>query len=548
MIKKISLLFISIITFSVLVHAQSRAEKYWVYFTDKNNSVYSVEHPEVYLSDAAIQRRAKMHIAINTSDLPVNVDYVKQLQDAGATITVESRWLNAVSISVPDETLLSTIALLPFVSKIEKVKHYQIIDDSGIPVDNTVFYRTNLDDAVSYGGAFNQNHMIDVDFLHNLGYRGQGIKIAVLDGGFYGVDFGIGFQSLRDKNQIIETINFPDDNDQVYISSTHGSNVLSIMAVDEPGKYIGSAPDAEYYLFRTEVVESERVVEEDYWMQAAEYADFIGADIINSSLGYTTFDTITEDHTYADMDGNTTVATIAADKAAAAGILVCNSAGNSGDEDWNFIGAPADADSIMTIGAVDLNGNYVSFSSQGPTADGRIKPNVAGQGAGTAVMDQSGVVYYGNGTSYSSPLIAGACASFMSAFPELTNMQVLEIIQSTASQADSPDNNVGYGIPNFAKAYLTLKGIDLPEDQMISIMPNPAADVVSIFITAKETGDAQVYIYDIAGHILYTQEISMTDGKVIPVFFNNLDILASGMYVIKLVGDVYTESQKFLVK
>lgn len=161
-----------------------------------------------------------------------------------------------------------------------------------------------------------------------------------------------------------------------YIFQVHGSNVLSIMAVDEPGKYIGSAPDAEYYLFRTEVVDSERVVEEDYWMQAAEYADFIGADIINSSLGYTTFDTITEDHTYADMDGNTTVATIAADRAAAAGILVCNSAGNSGDEDWNFIGAPADADSIMTIGAVDLNGNYVSFSSQGPTADGRINPTL----------------------------------------------------------------------------------------------------------------------------------------------------------------------------
>jgi serine protease AprX len=422
------------------------------------------------------------------------------------------------------------------------------VDDSGIPINDNVFYRTEFYEANDYGGAFNQNNMIDVNFLHNLGFRGQGIKIAVLDGGYYGVDFGVGFQSLRSKNQILETRNFPDNNDQVYFSSTHGSNVLSIMAVDEPGKYIGSAPDAQYYLFRTEVVDSEYVIEEDHWLAAAEYADFVGADIINSSLGYTTFDDFTQDHTYADMDGNTTVVSIAADKAAAAGILVCNSAGNSGDDDWNFIGAPADGDSVFTIGAVDLNGNYVSFSSEGPTVDGQIKPSVSGQGAGTAVMDQTGNVYYGNGTSYSSPLIAGACASFMSAFPELTNMEVMDIIQSTASRATNPNNQIGYGIPNFANAYLSLKGIALSTTNIISILPNPAESEVAIYIAAAETGDAVITIYDISGKIIYSEPISINSEKIAPILVYNLENLATGIYSVQLIGDVYNESQLLMVK
>lgn len=533
---------------SLSASAQNAIAKYWIYFADRSNSPYSLSNPTTYLSQAAIDRRAKMNITIKSSDLPPNPEYINAITATGAKVIVTSKWLNAVSVEITNEDQLAAISLLPFVIKINTVAKYANIDDSGIPINNTQFYRIAAIENNDYGGAFNQNNMIDIDFLHSLGYTGQGITIAVLDGGFYGVDIGVGFESVRNKNQIIETRNFPDENDQVYFASTHGSNVLSIMAVDMPGTYIGSAPDANYYLFRTEIVDSEYVVEEDHWLAAAEYADFVGADIINSSLGYTTFDDATQDHTYADMDGNTTVATIAADHAAAAGILVVNSAGNSGDDDWNFIGAPADGDSVFTIGAVDLNGYYVSFSSEGPSSDGRLKPNVVGQGAGTAVMDQSGVVYYGNGTSYSSPLIAGACASFMSAFPELSNMEVIDILQRTASRADNPNNQYGYGIPNFAKAYLELKDITLSTSNIISIIPNPVETEFTAYIHATETGNATVSIYNMSGQSLYAQEVAIYDGKIAPIYFNNFNNLASGVYAIQLVGDVYTETKLFVVK
>jgi serine protease AprX len=548
--KKILLSLSFIVSVTLAIAQQSVATKYWVYFADKAGTPHSKLHPETFLSPEAIARRNKMGIPIKNSDLPVSPTYIAAIKNTGAAVIVESRWLNAVSIEVIDETILAAIIDLPFVNQIEPVQRHFILDDEAIPTDNNSFFRTNgLEELNSdFGGTANQNRMIDVDFLHGKGYRGQGIKIAVLDGGFYGVDFGAGFNSVRNKNQILEVRNFPDDNDSVYFSSTHGSNVLSIMAVDEPGKFIGSAPDAEYYLFRTEIVDSERVVEEDFWLEAAEYADFIGADIINSSLGYTTFDEITEDHTYADMDGNTTVITKAADMAAAAGILVCNSAGNSGDDSWNYIGAPADGDSVFTIGAVDLNANYVSFSSEGPTSDGRIKPNVAGQGAGTAVMDATGVVYYGNGTSYSSPLVAGACASFMSAFPELTNMQVMDIIQSTASQANNPDNYLGYGIPNFAKAYLEVAGIDLDEDNLLNVFPNLVDADATIYIQAKETGNGEFMVFNLAGQLIYQETVEMYTDKIIAIALSNLNYLSTGMYLIALTGDVYSETQKLIIK
>ncbi|MBP9881748.1 MAG: hypothetical protein KBF44_16665, partial [Chitinophagales bacterium] len=268
--------------FTNMLFGQSATQKYWVYFTDKNNAQYSIDQPLAYLSESAIQRRAKMGISINYYDIPVNAEYVTAIKNLGVNVIVESRWLNAVSVETNVEQL-TAIQTLPFVKNTADVKRYAIIDDSGIPIDDNILLRTTNYIESDYGGAYNQNHMIDIDFLHNLGYRGQGIKIAVLDGGFDGVNIGEGFTSLHNKNQIIETRNFPDNNEDVFFSSTHGSNVLSIMAVDNPGVYIGSAPDAQYYLFRTEVVDSERAIEEDYWLQAAEYADFIGADIINSS-------------------------------------------------------------------------------------------------------------------------------------------------------------------------------------------------------------------------------------------------------------------------
>jgi len=417
-----------------------------------------------------------------------------------------------------------------------------------LPMDNSIFYRTSEVASNDYGGAYNQNHMIDIDFLHDLGFTGQGITIAVLDGGFYGVDVGDGFKSFWDKNQIIATRNFADDNDSVFHSSTHGSNVLSIMGGDMPGEYIGSAPDAKFYLFRTEVTSSETITEEDYWVEGAEYADFVGADIINSSLGYTTFDDSLQNHTYEDLDGNTAVATIAADIAASVGILVCNSAGNEAGSSWHFIGVPADGDSVFTIGAVDANENYATFSSVGPTADGRLKPNVSGQGAGTAYIDQFGTVLNGSGTSYSSPLIAGACASLWSAFPELTNMEIKQIVEESSSQYTNPDYLLGYGIPSFAKAYIQLKGLNIEETNLITIMPNPAEFLTTIIINGFENGDAVLNVFDISGQLIYTTEIKLTTGELSATTISNLDHLASGLYFVQLIGDIYSETKTLMVR
>ena len=536
-----SLLLIS----GMLAYAQS--EDVWVYFTDKNATPYSIHAPEAYLSQASIERRERMHIPVRTADLPVDPQYVQSIRETGAIVRVESRWLNAVSVTVSGPEMIAQISALSFVEIIAPVIKRRLVDEVIIPQNTNVFYRTAEENDFVFGGSQNQNHMIEVDFLHALGYRGQGITIAVLDGGFSGVENGSGFAGIREKGQIKGTYNFPDDNTDVYFGSTHGSNVFSIMAMDEPGTYIGSAPDADYYLIRTEVTDSERVVEEDYWLEGAEYADMIGADIINSSLGYTTFDDSLEDHTYLDMDGNTTVVTIAADMAAGAGILVVNSAGNSGDEPWHFIGAPADGDSVFTIGAVDINGNYAAFSSVGPTVDGRIKPNVVGQGAGTAVVDSLGNVVYGNGTSYSSPLIAGACASFMSAFPELSNMEVIDILQQTATNAADPNNQIGYGIPQFGHAYVALKGITLDEN-LLYVYPNPASDQMVVYIQGIETSDARLALYDMAGHEIMTTDLLIDYDKLSGIRIENLDRLASGIYTLRIIGDIYTQSKLIYIQ
>lgn len=526
-----------------LVSAQ---EVYWVYFSDKANTPFTTDHPEEFLSPDAISRRAQDKIKIRYADLPVDPAYCQQLINAGATLRVQSKWLNAASVVATDE-VIAIISTFPFVRAIEPVLRYRKMPEINIPEQTASFYRIAEDPVLYYGGAENQNHMIEVDFLHGLGYRGQGVKIAVLDGGFYGVNTGEGFSSLYDKGQILGTYNIPDNNADVFINSTHGSNVLSIMAVDKPNLYVGSAPDASYFLIRTEVTSSEFVIEEDYWLAGAEKADSLGADIINSSLGYTTFDDPLQDHTYADMDGNTTVVTRAADAAAAAGILVVNSAGNEGDSEWNFISAPADGDSVFTIGAVNSAGDYASFSSEGPTADGRIKPNVVGQGSGTAIMTEGGTVAYGSGTSYSSPLIAGACASFMSAFPELTNMQVMQIIEASATLATTPNNQMGHGIPQFAKAYLEQAGYTLSTDNIITISPNPTADYVQVVVKGVENANASIGLFDLTGNQLAEINFTAEDGRLHAFSFYNLDALAAGVYVVRLSGDVYAAAELLFV-
>jgi len=320
------------------------------------------------------------------------------------------------------------------------------------------------------------------------------------------------------------------------LSSLHGTYVLSIMGADMPGKYIGASPEASFYLLRTEVVDSERVAEEDFWLAAAEFADFVGADIINSSLGYTTYDVESENHTYADMDGNTTVVTRAADMAASKGILVCNSAGNSGNDSWRYIGAPADGDSVFTIGAVDSERIPADFSSEGPTADGRVKPNISVMGDYSSVLHTDGVVYVGSGTSFSSPLAAGAAACLWQAFPEKTNWEIMEALQKSASRANNPDYKVGYGIPNMVVAYHLLKGTDFDEltEGMLSVFPNPVRDA-STLVLSSTIGNGMVYrVTDMSGRIVEESVLSPSESPLNLINLNT-ETWTDGAYIISIV-------------
>jgi len=310
---------------------------------------------------------------------------------------------------------------------------------------------------------------------------------------------------------------------------------------------IGTAPKASYWLLRSENGSQEYVSEEYNWVSAAEFADSAGADVINSSLGYTEFDDPSQDHTYADMDGNTTVITNGADMAAAKGILVVNSAGNSAGDPWHYIGAPADGDSVFSIGAVDNNGNYAYFSSTGPTADGRIKPNVVATGWGTAVSDGANGVFFGNGTSFSSPIIAGMSACLWQAMPEKNNMEIQDAIMQSASQYYSPDSLLGFGIPNYQNAWWLLTSIDSNDGSngfLADVYPNPFRNSLFVKISGHKPSAIQVTIFNMVGSTVFSDVILTPMAKL--SFGSLADKMPKGLYVLKLTSENRVQTIKLI--
>jgi serine protease AprX len=345
--------------------------------------------------------------------------------------------------------------------------------------------------------------MIKVDVLHNLGFTGKGMLIALLDAGYASADQLPALDSLFQSGRLLGTRDFVQPGNNVFDPAIngHGTMVLSTMAALQPGTLVGTAPHASYFLIRTEDAPTEYIVEEYNWVSGAELADSIGADIINSSLGYTEFDDPTQNHTYQNMDGNTAIATIGADRAASRGILVVNSAGNSGASPWFYIGSPADGDSVFTIGAVDALGNYASFSSKGPTYDKRIKPNIATQGQGAAFIAPWGSLSYGNGTSFSSPIAAGSMACLWQAHPDLNNMQLMEVVMQTASLANNPDSLMGYGIPDFSAAHASLSAgrNEYTPGEEFTLTPNPFSSELVIRCQSRLQKPVSMELYDVKG-------------------------------------------------
>jgi len=430
------------------VQSQNR---YLVYFKDKAGSSYSTANPQQYLSARAIARRQRQHIAITERDFPPNTSYIQSIKNLGATVLYKTRWLNGVLVQT-NSTTLSQILALPFVRGIEgngDIRNARISTENLSKNKESKWGSTTTE---GYGFSENQVKMLCADSMHSAGYRGEGMLIGVLDGGFQKANIHPSLQPLFVENRVVSTFDFVDNETDVYDDHSHGTNVLSCMASYRPDTLIGTAYKASYVLLRTEDDLSETKIEEAYWVFGAEYADSLGVDIINSSLGYSEFDNPAQNYTYSQMNGDVALSTRGADLAAQVGILVVVSAGNSGNNPWQHITAPADGDSVLAVGAVNPAGIRTGFSSTGPSADGRIKPDVAAQGSSVVVATPSGGYAYSQGTSFAAPLLAGMAAGFWQAHPNLTNVQVMDYLKQSSSQAQAPDNLLGYGIPNFKKA------------------------------------------------------------------------------------------------
>ncbi|MFP4023716.1 MAG: S8 family serine peptidase [Thiohalospira sp.] len=522
---------------SSLLFSQVAPDNYRIFFTDKKNSEYSVSQPEEYLSPRAITRRLKQNIDITESDLPVNKIYLDSLNKLGLKIINTSKWLNTAVVYTDDTALMDTINNLNFVKKSQKTgcsPKKKKSKNSDCPAKA---FQQQGDSTFDYGYGTTQISMLNGHVLHRNGNLGQDMVIAVLDAGFYNVDIFPAFDSLWSNHQILGTYDFVDGDKEVFDASSHGMKVLSVMGANIPGKLIGTAPKAGYWLLRSEQTASEYSIEEDNWIAAAEFADSVGADIINSSLGYFEFDDPLLNYTYNDMDGNTAFITKAADIAASKGMLVVVSAGNQGDDPWKYITAPADGDSVLTVGSVNQYAEYTYFSSIGPTVDGRIKPNVAAMGYQTAIQGIDGSITASNGTSFSAPLISGLAACLWQYYPELNNIEILRKIEESAHKYSSPDNYTGYGIPDFGKAanLINTNILSLSNNcETVTIYPNPFQYKLNIKLNTKDESDVIIEVFNIKGQKIKKIQPKEQIIRNSTITIDEINNLPSGIYLLKI--------------
>jgi len=546
MIMKKLLLFIFFISIN-LSYAQEHA---WVFLGGKENVATYIANPLTMLSQKALDRRTNQGISLNFSDVPITPSYITDISNAtGITYVGASKWLNAIHVIGAQADINNLLAGYTYIDSIE------FADDSlnpGSRISNekptqSPVNKFPTDDVLrityDYGQAQNQIEMFKAHKLHELDFTGAGMTIAVIDAGFPNVDTNAGFDKIRTNGQILGGYDFVNDSANFYTGNSHGSNVLSFIAgyYDGATKYIGSAPEANFYLYISEDATPETPAEETYWVMAAEQADYVGVDIINTSLGYTTFDESKYDYDYTtDLDGNTSFITRGAELAYTKGIVVINAAGNSGNNvAWGGrVGVPADGLNVFTIGAVNSGGTYASFSSKGPTSDNRLKPDVCVQGQGASYIDTSGTVTSGNGTSYSSPLLAGGVACLWQALPGKTNAEIIQYVKESASIYTTPNNELGYGIPNLELAR-SLSVSELELNETISIYPNPAIDNIKVNLP-KSMNKASVAVFNVLGKKIITQEINATNNKI------KISHLNSGIYLLKFTNGNVSQTLKLV--
>lgn len=550
-----------LIPFFSALNTSAQFTKYIVRFKDKAGTPFTIDNPAVYLSSKAIERRTKQHITIDETDLPITPSYIDSVRLAGnVTILDKSKWLNQVCIATTDSAALQKINSFSFVIASQPLmkpvsiqspvnnKFNEQIDSIASP--NQV---NNIEDFYNYGNSYSQIHIHEGEYLHDKGFHGEGMLVAILDAGFYHYVSLPAFDSVRNNNQVKETYDYVANEVSVNEDHPHGMECFSVMAGNIPGQLVGSSPKADYYLYRSEDAGTESPVEEQYWAAAAERADSIGVDVISTSLGYNQFDNPVFNHTYADMNGNTTIIAREADLAAKKGMIVVVAAGNEGNSLWHYITTPADADSVVTVGAVNTSGSVASFSSYGPASDGRIKPTVASVGVATAISSTNGSIISGNGTSFATPNMAGLITCLWQAFPEFTNMQIIQAVERSSSIYNAPDDRIGFGIPNFHLAYddlaqqSVLKNIStILGDKLMRVFPNPFHNYFNVAIKPLHTATSTFRLYDALGKLCLTKYISLQQGQLQIIPFDNIEQLQKGIYLLKFSDGYNKESFKLV--
>lgn len=501
--------------------------------------------PYQFLSLAAIERRQAQGIPVNQTDLPVSQAYVDSLTPYISELKHRLKWFNMVVVKVNNPNNLDTIAAMTFVDEIGgieipptgKTGADDKFEEVYPEVDQSYVYPN------AYGIAYRQANMLNTDLLHQLGYKGQGVTMAVMDNGFSNVDNIKGFDSVR--NQILATWDFVENEENVYNDGSHGTNTFSCIAGNIPNKFLGTAPGASYFLLGSEENGREWVMEEYNWAAAAEWADSAGAKIFSTSLGYSTFNSDSGSHTYADMNGHTTIIARASNMAFSKGILVINSAGNEGAGSWHYISTPADSDSVMAVGAVDSAEVIASFSSRGPTPDGRIKPDVSAQGVKSGIIAVTGDIGTSAGTSFSCPILAGSAACLWGAFPDKTNREIFDAIVISSPTFWQPDNDYGYGIPNFYNAYWLLKTdydtTILKLTSEVTLYPNPFSNELTMTLPlSDEARNTLVEVFDMMGRKVLSKEVYTRDNTLQIFTPTELTGLSAGKYVLRLNRDKKT--------
>lgn len=533
--------FFLVVVLLLVGHSIFATNRFVIFLTDKAQSDYSISQPEAFLSAKALERRNNQNIDITSEDLPVSQYYLDSLETK-VNVLFASKWKNAVLVET-DSTVLNEISIWSFVKEYAYVAPGESNGNGRLHIGTQSTRETEITQINNY----TQNHMLGAMDMHEQGYRGEDMLIAVFDSGFENVDTSPYFSHLTVNNQIIGTRDFVRKNEDVFQYDTHGTKVLSCMAAFKEGEYTGMSYEADYVLCVTEDVRSEYRIEEYNWLMAAEYADSIGVDVINSSVGYSYFDDNSMNYSYQDMDGETAVITQAATIASSKGMIVVSSVGNEGNNNWYYMNAPADARNILSIGSVDENREKSYFSSFGPTADERIKPELVAMGSSTiTIKDQ--VLQTANGTSFSSPLVAGLVACFWQSQRDLTNLEIMEKLKSTATNAENPNDSIGYGIPNFLLASgQNVTGSDDYMSQKFTVYPNPVTGKkvylapVSIFVNRK----IQFQLFDLKGNLYKRTMIEAAPHQ--DLLELDLSDIKSGHYILQCYDNVTVKEVKLIV-